>query len=247
MTTLGLDSLAPLPIANASEVAFQTIRQAIIDGLLEPGQRLREVALARQLGISATPVREALARLQQEGLIEFEPRRGAVVPKLAPEDIAEVYELRELLEAHAARCAACRLLPAPAGVAVAPPVSSPSASPDSLALLAQLSQLVEEGERLVVARRVADYNRLDVRFHQTLMDLAGNRRLRRVFDTVHAQVQAVRLRAITLPGRPARSQEEHARLVAAIERADAAAAEAEIRHHVSSVKDDVLTALQTSR
>ncbi len=230
MTVSGENGLAPLRIANASEVAFQAIRQAIIDGDLAPGQRLREVALARQLGISATPVREALARLQAEGLITFTPRRGAVVPCLEPQDVVEVYELRELLEAHAARRAAEK-----------------RAAGEDVALLTRLATLVEEGERLVAARRVADYNQLDVAFHQTLMDLASNWRLRRVFDTVHAQVQAVRLRAITLPGRPARSQEEHARLVAAILRADADAAEAEIRHHVASVKEEVLAVLAAGR
>src|SRR5438093_10646173 len=100
--------LAVASIPNASEVAFDAIRRAIVAGRLAPGERLREVALAKQLGISATPVREALARLQQEGLVQVEPRRGAVVPRLGTHDIMEVYELRELLEANAARRAAER-------------------------------------------------------------------------------------------------------------------------------------------
>src|SRR5438105_1695997 len=102
-----MPSVAALtPIANASDVAFESIRRALVEGRFAPGARLREVALAQQLGISPTPVREALARLKQEGLIEFEPRRGAVVPHPGREDVLEVYELRELLEAFAARRAA---------------------------------------------------------------------------------------------------------------------------------------------
>jgi DNA-binding GntR family transcriptional regulator len=219
----GLAGLAPLPIANASEAAFQAIRRAIIDGRLAPGERLREVALGQRLGISATPVREALARLQAEGLIAFEPRRGAVVPTLGPADVAEVYEMRELLEAFAARRAAQR-----------------HAEPAAAALLKQLAGIVEEAEPHARASRTAEYNRLDVEFHQTLVALGGNARVARVFQGVHAQVQAVRLRAIRLPGRPGRSQEEHQRLVAAIRRGDAGAAEAEARHHIASVKQDVL-------
>src|SRR5437764_7772025 len=64
---------AVTPIANASDVAFESIRRALVEGRFAPGARLREVALAQQLGVSPTPVREALARLKQEGLIEFEP------------------------------------------------------------------------------------------------------------------------------------------------------------------------------
>ena len=139
----------------------------------------------------------------------------------------EVYELREVLEAHAARIAAVR-----------------SAEEETRPALLRLDGLVREGASLAKERRMADYNRVDVAFHQTLMDLAGNQRMRRIFDAVHAQVQSVRLRAITLPGRPAKSQEEHVRLVAAIHRGDAGAAETEIRHHVTSVKDEVLFALR---
>jgi DNA-binding GntR family transcriptional regulator len=222
----GLEALAPLSIANASEVAFQAIRRAIIDGRLAPGERLREVALGQRFGVSATPVREALARLQAEGLIAFEPRRGAVVPTLGPADVAEVYELRELLEAFAARRAAQR-----------------HADPAAAALLERLTAIVEEAEPHARAPDMAEYNRLDVELHQTLVALGGNRRVARVFHGVHAQVQAVRLRAIQLPGRPARSQEEHHRLVAAIRRGDADSAEADARHHIASVKQDVLARL----
>ncbi len=218
--------LASIP--NASEVAFDAIRRAIVAGRLAPGERLREVALAKQLGISATPVREALARLQQEGLVQVEPRRGAVVPRLGTHDILEVYELRELLEAHAARRAAER-----------------HAQPMQQALLARLQEIVERAEALVRERRPADYNHLDIEFHQTLMQMADNQRMQRIFAGVHAQVQAVRLRAINLPGRPGKSQEEHRRLVSAIRAGNADRAETEVRRHISSVKDEVLAQLET--
>src|SRR5579864_4506652 len=96
---------APL-VRNASAAATELIREAILDGRLEPGARLKEEELARELGISRTPVREALLVLQAEGLIVAEPNRGASVRRHDAEDLHDLYQLRALLEGHAARRAA---------------------------------------------------------------------------------------------------------------------------------------------
>ena len=85
---------------------YEEVRQAIIELRLKPGEALREAAIAEQLGVSKTPVREALARLEQEGLVETTSFKGAVVSGYSPEDLQEIYELRELLEGAAARAAA---------------------------------------------------------------------------------------------------------------------------------------------
>ena len=95
-------------VQNASVAATELIRQAILDGRLEPGSRLKEEELARELGISRTPVREALLMLQAEGLIETTPNRGAVVRTHDADDLIDLYQLRALLEGYAARQAATR-------------------------------------------------------------------------------------------------------------------------------------------
>ena len=95
-------------VQNASVAATELIRQAILDGRLEPGSRLKEEELARELGISRTPVREALLMLQAEGLIETTPNRGAVVRTHDADDLIDLYQLRSLLEGYAARQAAAR-------------------------------------------------------------------------------------------------------------------------------------------
>ncbi len=95
-------------VQNASVAATELIRQAILDGLIEPGSRLKEEELARELGISRTPVREALLMLQAEGLIEASPNRGAVVRVHDAADLVDLYQLRALLEGYAARQAASR-------------------------------------------------------------------------------------------------------------------------------------------
>ena len=99
---------APLT-RNASVAATELIRQAIVDGRLEPGRRLKEEELARELGISRTPVREALLMLQAEGLVDAAPNRGATVRSHAAEDLDDLYQLRALLEGYATRRAATRL------------------------------------------------------------------------------------------------------------------------------------------
>jgi DNA-binding GntR family transcriptional regulator len=96
-------------VQNASVAATELIRQAILDGRLEPGSRLKEEELARELGISRTPVREALLMLQAEGLIETTPNRGAVVRTHDADDLIDLYQLRALLEGYAARQAATRV------------------------------------------------------------------------------------------------------------------------------------------
>ncbi|HEX3454297.1 MAG TPA: GntR family transcriptional regulator [Gaiellaceae bacterium] len=99
---------APL-VRNASAAATELIREAIIDGRLPPGQRLKEEELARELGISRTPVREALLILQTEGLVDAEPNRGAVVRSHDAGDLEDLYALRALLEGYAARRAAANV------------------------------------------------------------------------------------------------------------------------------------------
>src|SRR5215831_7791897 len=99
---------APL-VRNASAAATELIREAILDGRLPPGQRLKEEELARELGISRTPVREALLVLQAEGLVDAAPNRGAVVRAHDAADLDDLYQLRALLEGYAARRAAGRI------------------------------------------------------------------------------------------------------------------------------------------
>ena len=96
-------------VQNASVGATEVIREAILDGRLEPGSRLKEEELARDLGISRTPVREALLVLQAEGLTETTPNRGAVVRAHDGADLVDLYQLRALLEGYAARQAAVRV------------------------------------------------------------------------------------------------------------------------------------------
>lgn len=95
MKDLQLNSNAMLPLRD---VVFQTLREAILTGDIEPGERLMEIHLANQLGVSRTPIREAIRKLELEGLVVMTPRKGAIVASITEEDLKEVLEVRVVLE-----------------------------------------------------------------------------------------------------------------------------------------------------
>jgi DNA-binding GntR family transcriptional regulator len=143
-------------VRNASVAATELIREAILDGRLGPGRRLKEEELARELGISRTPVREALLMLQAEGLVVATPNRGAMVPIHDAEDLDDLYQLRALLEGHATRRAATRISEAEIDVLHESCERFDSLSPDE-----DLRELVRE----------------NLLFHNTILDVAGSARL----------------------------------------------------------------------
>lgn len=155
----------PADIRSLRDLAYEDIRDAILSGALPPGQRVKERDVAEQMGISTTPVKEALRRLEQEGLVVSQPRRGAVVSTLAQIPVEEIEEIRGLLEAMAARLAAERL---------------------SEADLARLGTLVEEmtvltREMREPQRRIADVDA----FHRIILQGARNDFLVRFVATLN--------------------------------------------------------------
>src|SRR6478672_3410109 len=91
--------------ANLTQLAYRSIKGYILDGRLDEHSRLTEEFLSTQLGISKSPIREALNRLETEGLIKIEPRKGAYLRRLSPDEVTELYDLREALETHVVRTA----------------------------------------------------------------------------------------------------------------------------------------------
>ncbi len=145
------------PLArNASVAATELIREAIVDGRLEPGRRLKEEELARELGISRTPIREALLVLQTEGLVESSPNRGSFVRSYGAEDLRDMYDLRALLEGHAARLAATRLTDGG---------------------LRRLDESCDRFEQVAEAHDLQGLVRVNAGFHDVIIDAAGSARL----------------------------------------------------------------------
>ncbi len=199
---------------KVTDWVYEEVRQAIIELRLKPGEALREAAIAEQLGVSKTPVREALARLEQEGLVETTSFKGAVVSGYSPEDLQEIYELRELLEGAAARAAAA------------------SASDEALE---RLRTLVAESRALHAEDDLAGLAELLGAFDLVIYDQVANERIRALIENLKAHLARIGRLTEDIPGRVKASVEEHAAIVDAIVARDADEAERSMRAHIRSV------------
>lgn len=225
-----LDALPPLQAHRSlTDAVHDALREAITHGVIGPGTRLPEVTIARQLDVSPTPVREALRRLGEEGLVQTSPHRGAMVVLCTPADLANLYELHEVLEQHAVSRAAERV--------AADPGAYRAAIEQLHALLGALDQAVPDSDQ-------TGFNRLDLRFHRTLNAIAGNALLTDEIEQVHRRIQSARMRFdVQLPDRPARSQAQHRALVEAVSAGDVARAQELAGEHVRAVRDLVISLL----
>lgn len=193
-----------------SEQAYRSILEAIQNGTLRPGTRMREVELAKSLGISRTPVREALGRLMSEGLAVNDPVRGMIIAELDYANVNELYAMREVLEGTAARFAAQHA---------------------SEAEITILLELIERERQLdgASAADMVNHNRV---FHDTLYRAAHNRYLVKTLSTLRETMALLGRTTLANQGRSAQAVEEHLAIVAAIRDRAPEAAEAAARHHI---------------
>jgi DNA-binding GntR family transcriptional regulator len=203
--------LRPLaPRALYQDVA-ESLRQHIYARRLEPGNWIDEQKLCAELGISRTPLREALKVLAAEGLVTMKLRRGAYVTEMSPDDVAQVYHLLSLLESDAASEVALRITDAEC-VRLA-------------ALHAQLEAQVDDREAFFAANE---------RFHLLLLDIAGNRWRSQIVADLRKVMKLNRHLSLFKQGRLSDSLAEHRELMAAIEARDSAAAARLMQAHFSN-------------
>ena len=191
--------------------AYDAIRDRILSGTIRSGDRLRETALGAELGLSRTPIREAIRRLEQDGLLEHVPHRGVVVRTLDAQQITELYLIRAVLEGTAARLAAQHASEAEIGAL-------------RELLATQPSQADDEG--------AAEASRRNAVFHRAIRDAAHNRFLLTAMDGVEGSLALLGPTTLGLPGRAATAAGEHAAILEAIAARDAAAAEEAAAHHI---------------
>ncbi len=218
----GGSSWTPVTITTASEEVYRRLKQAITDGDLPPGTRLIESALAKKLGVSRTPVREALHRLVQEGLAAQDGSRGLIVARLSIENIAHAYVLRETLEGLAARLAASHR------------------RPDLLEVLNHSLRQMEHDPGDVDA-----FDRAHSRFHDTIADMTENPYLIQSLKSL----EGFRTRMVSLdwvaPDRVRISVPEHRLIFEAIEMRDPDLADHYARLHVRKTREGLLERLGT--
>jgi len=211
--------VAPLQRRRLVDDATQILREAILEGRFTAGARLRQTDLADQLTISRTPVRDALGRLQHEGLVELLPRGGVRVAVLALEEAAELYDLREVLDGLAARLAAQRATPATLG---------------------RLEKALSRMARCLSRNDTNQWFGAHVAFHDEIMQASGNARLLALAPLVRLSIQRFHPVLLRTPHRLADADREHREIHAAIAAGDAERAERVARAHIAGAKDVVL-------
>jgi DNA-binding GntR family transcriptional regulator len=199
---------------SARDQAYAALRAAIVGGELEPGRRLSENQLAELIGVSRTPVRDALARLRDERLVAIVPQLGTFVTFIDEDAVADAHFVREALEVGAVRIAAVKATDG--------------------AVTALRDNLVEQ-QRAVDADDAATFARLDDALHHLLCDLSGREVAWRLSERTRGQLDRVRLLSLPEAGYRGQMLAEHRAVVDAVAAHDADDAEARLRHHLRMV------------
>ncbi len=199
--------------------AYQELKKLILERRFLPGEKINEGELAQALGISRTPIREALNRLAKEGLVNIYPQRGAFVVEFSEKDVEELFLIREKLEGLAAYLAAGKI---------------------TAKDLEKLESCLKGFQEPFEEKEIKRYAREDFKFHQTIVALSEARRLISLIATLHDFIRLYRLTTIGLSGRMKNSLEEHKRIVAALKRKDPAEAEEAMQEHIRHVRQGVM-------
>ena len=201
---------------------YDALREDILRGELSPGEPLVEAQLAGSLGVSKTPVREALIRLQRDGLVTIIPYRGARVATPSPDDVRAACEVRDWIETRIAY-----------KLAEAPPPE----------LIDRLRENLAVSERALASGDEPTYLATVQEFSEVMIEASGNRYARQILSNLRNFLGVIASASRAVPGRRERSIREHRAIYRAIARGDADAAEQATRRHVRSILDDSLRAL----
>lgn len=208
-------------LLSLKDRAYRAIKEAIVTLSLEPGTALVENDLAAQLGISKTPVRDALQELEREGFVTRVAFKGTYVTDLTTQDVKEIFQLRAVLEGLAAYLA------------------TPAFTEEELA---QLARNLDDAEAALAAGDLVLCSQKSRLLHQAIIARANNERLRQIIRNLDDHVQRLRTMSDRITGRLGVSLQEHRRVLEALGGRDPAAAEAAIRDHLLSVLQDLATA-----
>jgi len=198
---------------NAREAAFEKIKEAIIKGHFKPGEKLVEQTLAQEMGVSRTPVREAIRRLEAEGFVVSIPRKGVVVSRADKEEIVQLYSIRAELEGLAARWAI------------------ENADEDDIRKLDEAISRMEETAASGDLDGVVQSNAL---FHDAIAQASKSRILCTLLKTLQDNIQRFRFRSLHLPGRPEAALAEHKEIVAAIKEKKTEEADRLLKEHLQN-------------
>jgi DNA-binding GntR family transcriptional regulator len=226
--------VVPARVIENKSTAYREVRKLLLGGEVQPGQRLSHRSLAKDLGLSRSPVREALLQLEAEGLIEHRPQSGVYLREVSPQELEELYDMREVIEPYAAERAARLASPAQ--------LEQLSAVCNEFMVIAKQPGL---GEWLESAKNRRRLSTLDIDFHSTVLAAAHNRVARRFFE--NAQIISLvvswnhfKADSAILAKRVAPTAKQHREIYDAIKKRDPVKARKLMRAHISGMSKRVL-------
>ena len=210
-------------LISLEEKVFLELEDEILSGKLERGTALGEIALSQRFGVSRTPVRSAIHRLAEEGLVETVANKGAVVIGITNNDLIDIYKIRVRLEGLA---------------------SSITAEKISAEALIRLRECVELSEFYITKNNAEKLGDIDTEFHEIIYRETGNRLLCKTLSELHRNIKSYRKLSLTVPGRLERSVLEHRQIYEAIAARCGNEADRLTSLHVQRALDNVLLALE---
>lgn len=207
-----------------TQLVYERIRRDILEGKLGSGTRIKQDELTAKLGVSRTPVREAIQRLEAEGLVQFVGRGLAMVSGITPRKIEEIFELRALLEGYAAQQAAEKVDPR---------------------TIRELYSLIKEMDDQHAEKNVERLVLKNEEFHRTICSLAGNETLVSVLEPIWRDIRRLRFNYLATPMGHQQSAREHKMLLQALERRDRIAIRKIVEAHTTRTKVGILDYLES--
>ena len=206
------------------DVVFNTLRQAILRGELKPGERLMEIQLANKLGVSRTPIREAIRKLELEGLVLMIPRKGAEVAEITEKNMRDVLEVRKALEELAVQLACEKITDEE---------------------IEEMKKAAEEFKMILKSKDITEIAEADVRFHDIIYMATDNQKLIHLLNKLREQMYRYRVEYLKNPDVHEQLTQEHEEIVYHIKRREKAEATAvtcqHIDNQVSAVTDKIRT------
>ena len=202
---------------------FSYIEDGILSGKYKSGEQLTELGLTKEIGVSRTPIRSALHRLSEEGLVELTPNRRVVVLGVTKEDVIDTYKIRMRLDGLASRLCAELI---------------------DKEKISELREVVELSEFYISKNNPEKIKQLDTEFHHIIYEATGNRMLAKILGDLHKKIKVYRKASLSVSARPEKSVKEHREILEAIERGDGDEAERLTSLHIENAMRNILLSFE---
>ncbi len=204
---------------SLAERVYNSLEEEILNGTLKSGDTLTELSLSKRLGVSRTPIRAAISRLAEEGLVSIEANRGATVTGVSSDDLVNIYKIRMRLEGLASAEAALKI-----------------SEEDKK----RLCESVELAEFYINKKDAEKLKELDSEFHNIIYKASGNRLLSKILSELHRNIKTYRKLSLSVPDRLSKSIEEHKSILDAIVRGDSEEADRLTKEHIGAALENLL-------